>query len=111
MKLSKKSAALQRAIHKALASGKALGGLIVGLAAMVSGCRDHSPANTMGDYPNPNAVRETRTRRSAAVRGKMLLRPERECTNTVNETKAKRTLMGMPSSQTDKSKKAPDGKP
>ena len=111
MKLSKKSAALQRAIHKALASGKALSGLIVGLAATVSGCRDHSPETTMGDYPNPNAVRETRTRRSAAVRGKMLLRPERECTNTVNETKAKRTLMGMPSSQTDKSKKAPDGKP
>ena len=131
MKLSKKSAALQRAIHKALASGKALSGLIVGLAATVSGCRDHSPATTMGDYPNPNTVRETRTRRSAAVRGKMLLGPERECTNTVNETngvfvtdgempppapkstntvnevKAKRNQPPVPG----KSLKAPDGKP
>ena len=51
MKLSKKREALQRAIHKAVASGKALGGLIVGLAATVAGCREHSPANTMGDYP------------------------------------------------------------
>ena len=41
MKLSKKSAAIQRAIHDALASGKALGGLLVGFA------------NTMGKYPSP----------------------------------------------------------
>ncbi len=34
MKLSKKGAARQRAIHKALAAGKALGGLIAGLAAV-----------------------------------------------------------------------------
>ena len=55
MKLSKKNASLQRAIHKAVASGKALGGLIVGLAATVAGCRDHhSPADTMGSYPNTN---------------------------------------------------------
>ena len=66
MKLSKKSATVQRAIHKALASGKALGGLIVGLAATVSGCRDHSPASTMGDYPaspqqqEENAMRNRR---------------------------------------------------
>ena len=51
MKLSKTSAALQRAIHRAVASGKAVGGLIVGLAATVAGCREHTPANTMGSYP------------------------------------------------------------
>ena len=54
MKLSKKSAAIQRAIHSAVASGKALGGLLVGLAATVVGCREHhTPANTMGRYPDP----------------------------------------------------------
>lgn len=53
MKLSKKSAAIQRAIHDALASGKALGGLLVGFAATVAGCGErHTPANTMGN-PSP----------------------------------------------------------
>ena len=54
MKLSKKSVAIQRAIHDALASGKALGGLLVGFAATVAGCGErHTPANTMGKYPSP----------------------------------------------------------
>ena len=54
MKLSEKSAVIQRAIHNAIASGKALGGLLVGLAATVAGCRDHhSPASTMGRFPDP----------------------------------------------------------
>ena len=54
MKLSKKGAAIQRAIHDALASGKALGGLLVGFAATVVGCGDcHSPAHTMGRFPDP----------------------------------------------------------
>ena len=54
MKLSKKGAAIQRAIHDALVSGKALGGLIVGFAATVTGCGDrHSPAHTMGRFPDP----------------------------------------------------------
>ena len=54
MKLSKKNAALLRAIHDALASGKALGGLLVGFAATVVGCREsHSPAHTMGRFPDP----------------------------------------------------------
>ena len=54
MKLSKKGAAIQRAIHNALASGKALGGLLIGFAATVAGCREsHSPAHTMGRFPDP----------------------------------------------------------
>lgn len=54
MKLSKKGAAIQRAIHDALASGKALGGLLVGFAATVAGCGErHTPANTMGRFPDP----------------------------------------------------------
>ena len=55
MKLSKKGAAVQRAIHDALASGKALGGLLVGFAATVAGCGErHTPANTMGRFPDPS---------------------------------------------------------
>ena len=54
MKLSKKGAAVQRTIHDALASGKALGGLLVGFAATVAGCGErHTPANTMGRFPDP----------------------------------------------------------
>ena len=54
MKLSKKNAARQRVLQKAIASGKTLGGLLVGLTAatVVSGCRERSPATTMGSYPN-----------------------------------------------------------
>ena len=55
MKLSKKGAAIQRTIHDALASGKALGGLLVGFAATVAGCGDrHSSAHTMGMFPDPS---------------------------------------------------------
>ena len=55
MKLSKKGAAVQQAIHDALASGKALGGLLVGFAATVAGCGErHTPANTMGRFPDPS---------------------------------------------------------
>ena len=55
MKLSKKGAAIQRAIHDTLASGKALGGLLVGFAATVAGCGErHTPANTMGRFPDPS---------------------------------------------------------
>ncbi len=54
MKLSKKGAAIQRAIHDALASGKALGGLLVGFAATVAGCGErYTPAHTMGRFPDP----------------------------------------------------------
>ena len=55
MKLSKKNAARQRVLQKAIASGKALGGLLVGLtaAAVAGGCKERSPATTMGSYPRP----------------------------------------------------------
>ena len=53
MKLSKKNAARQRALQKAIASGKTLGGLLVGLTAatVVGGCQ--TPAPTMGICPRP----------------------------------------------------------
>ena len=90
MKLSKKNAALQRAIHKALASGKALGGLIVGLAATVSGCRDHTPANTMGDYPaSPQQQEENATRGRRALPGEPPV-PQPAETNVVNERKKRK---------------------
>ena len=54
MKLSKKNAARQLVLQKTIASGKALGGLLVGLTAatVVGGCTP-SPAPTMGIYPSP----------------------------------------------------------
>lgn len=55
MKLSKKNASRQRVLQKAIASGKTLGGLLVGLTAatVVGGCKDPSSASTTGSYPRP----------------------------------------------------------
>ena len=55
MKLSKKNAARQLVLQKTIASGKALGGLLVGLTAatVVGGCKGSSPAHTMGIPPMP----------------------------------------------------------
>ena len=75
MKLSKKNAARQSAIQKAIASGKALGGLLIGFAATVAGCGErHSPANTMGRFPDP--------------------RYQENVTNDVNEVKDKEVFVG-----------------
>ena len=61
MKLSKKGAAVQRSIHGALASGKALGGLLVGFAATVAGCGErHTPADTMGRFADPSYLENSR---------------------------------------------------
>ena len=91
MKLSKKHAALQRAIHRAVASGKALGGLLVGFAATVAGCRDHSPAHTMGRFPDPryqeNATNETQNLRP--LPGEPPETPQPAETNAVNETRSR----------------------
>ena len=68
MKLSKKGAANQRAIHNALASGKALGGLLIGFAATVAGCREsHSPAHTMGRFPDPRYQQKNSTNENVNV--------------------------------------------
>lgn len=118
MRLSKKNAARQRVLHKAIASGKTLGGLLVGLAATtVTGCGRHSPASTMGRFPDPhyqenatnenaevlvtegeipeqksptpNAVQEQQ--REGVVRG--LITPMKQ-TNCVNEVKEDRQVFG-----------------
>ena len=90
MKLSKKNTVLQRTIHKALASGKALGGLIVGFAATVSGCRDHSPATMMGDYPaSPQQQEENAMRNHRVVPGEPP-EPQPAETNAVNERKSRK---------------------
>ena len=72
MKLSKENRKRQEAIRKALAAGKPLGGVLAGLLSVaVAGCgRDHSPASTMGSYPNSST-----------------------CTNSVNEN-PRRVPMG-----------------
>jgi hypothetical protein len=118
MRLSKKNAARQRVLQKAIASGKTLGGLLVGLAATtVTGCGRHSPASTMGRCPDPhyqenatnenaevlvtegeipeqksptpNAVQEQQ--REGVVRG--LITPMKQ-TNCVNEVKEDRQVFG-----------------
>ena len=90
MKLSKKREALQRAIHKAVASGKALGGLLVGLAATVTGCREHTPANTMGSYPaSPQQQEENAMRNHRVVPGEPPV-PQPAEPNAVNERKSRK---------------------
>lgn len=52
MKLSKKNQILQRALAKALKTGKALGGLLAGFTvAAFAGCRDEPHHGLMGKYP------------------------------------------------------------
>ena len=89
MKLSKKNAARQSAISRALASGKGLGGLLVGIAtAVVGGCSERSPSTVMGDYPAPQQLNTERETRDASVMGKMILKDDnsQNCTtNAVNE--------------------------
>ena len=91
MKLSKKDTAVQRAIHRAVSSGKALGGLLVGLAATVAGCRDgNRSAHTMGRFPDSRyqekATSETRNQR--AIPGEPPV-PQPAETNAVREGKGK----------------------
>ena len=88
MKLSKKNQARQSAISKAIASGKALGGLLAGIAtAAFTGC-DGSRV-PMGSFPNPNPEQQTNSaseRHGRAGRmGKYLMEPEKP--NKVNEKK------------------------
>ena len=90
MKLSKKNAARQSAISRALASGKGLGGLLVGLAtAVVGGCSERSPSNVTGDYPAQQQPKNTASEtRDASVMGKMILKEDKSqncTTNAVNE--------------------------
>ena len=94
MKLSKKNAARQSAISKALASGKGLGGLLFGLAtSVVGGCIERSPSTTMGDYPAQQQPKNTASEtRDASVMGRMILKEDRKedkspqnTTNAVNE--------------------------
>ena len=80
MKLSKKNAARQSAISRALASDKGLSGLLVGLAtAVVGGCSERSPSNVMGDYPAPQQPKNTASEtRDASVMGKMILKDDKK---------------------------------
>ena len=103
MKLSKKGAAIQRAIHNALASGKALGGLLIGFAATVAGCGErHSHAHTMGRFPDPryqeNAKNENTKEcvevqgRGPVIRDKQMplpVEPPPPQPNAVNEDRSK----------------------
>ena len=111
MKLSKKGAAIQRSIHDALASGKALGGLLVGFAATVAGCGErHTPANTMGDYPASPPLQQENTQRDCrAIPGEPPV-PQPAKTNVVNESKKRKAnrFMGKVPASPGKAPASPD---
>ena len=107
MKLSKKNAARQRVLQKAIASGKTLGGLLVGLTAatVVGGCKEPSPASTMGSYPRPqqqaNAtsenVGEFVTQGAIAVPGKIAVpkpKTPQPKPNAVRERRGNEIVLG-----------------
>ena len=82
MKLAKKNHARLQSIHKLITSGKALGGLLVSLAATTIGCgchRDRGPHNVMGSYPNqtPNTNIQNE-KKSGRVMGKYLINPSKD---------------------------------
>ena len=79
MTLSKKNQARLQSIHKMLASGKALGGLLVSLAATTIGCgchRDRGPHNVMGSYPNQAPSTNVQNeKKDGRIMGKYLIEP------------------------------------
>ena len=96
MKLSKKNAARQRAIHKAISSGKALGGVLVGIAAVTAAsCRGNPPpARTMGLYappPRANTVNESRQVYTTPGKESNPAKP-----NAVQERRGKPVVKGTP---------------
>ena len=82
MKLSKKKQARLQSIHKLIASGKTLGGLLVSLAATTISCgchRDRGPHNVMGSYPNQTPSTNVQNeKKSGRVMGKYLIEPSKD---------------------------------
>lgn len=95
MKLSKKGAAVQRTIHDAFASGKALGGLLVGFAATVAGCGDrHSSAHTMGRFPDPSYQENAKNEDKEVFVTEGEVPEPPVTTNAVNEADDEAVVMG-----------------
>jgi len=95
MKLSKKGAAVQRTIHDALASGKALGGLLVGFAATVAGCGErHSPAHTMGRFPDSRYQENAKNENTEEFVTEGGIKEPPVTTNAVNEAEDEPVVMG-----------------
>jgi len=100
MKLSKKNATLQRVIHDALASGKTLGGLLVGFAATVAGCGErHTPAHTMGRFPDSRYQENAKNENTAEfVTEGVIAEPEsappQPKSNAVRESQGKEIVLG-----------------
>jgi len=100
MKLSKKGAAVQRTIHDALASGKALGGLLVGFAATVTGCGErHTPAHTMGRFPDSRYQENAKNENTEELvtEGEISVpepTPPQPKSNAVRESQGKEIVLG-----------------
>ena len=96
MKLSKKNAARQRAIHKAISSGKALSGVLVGLAAVTAAsCRGNPlSGRTMGLYaPPPRANTVNESKQVYTTPGE---EPKPAKPNAVRERRGKPGVIGKP---------------
>lgn len=62
MKLSKKNQARQRAIRKAITSGKSVSGLLVGtLALATTGCSPRPSPGPIGRFPDPSYEERAKT--------------------------------------------------
>ena len=93
MKLSKKGAAIQRAIHDALASGKTLGGLLVGFAVTVTGCGERfSHAHTMGRFPDPRYQENAKNENAEEFVTEGDIAEPKSLPNVANEVKEVRRL-------------------
>ena len=112
MNLGKKNASRQKAIREAIASGRALSGLLLGLAAATTagGCRKVLPSQPMGRMinveeaaeaqpaPTPNTVNEAANapapESEPPLAGKPAPKPAPEEANKTNE-KVVRPLAGL----------------
>ncbi len=100
MKLSKKNQARQRAIRKAIASGKSVGGLLAGaLALATAGCSPKGNPGPIGRFPDPSY--EERARRNAGNEG------PQQVTTGETQPPAPKTPGKAPSSRPNTSNRLP----
>ena len=100
MKLSKNNQARQRAIRKAIASGKSVGGLLAGVLALATaGCSPKGNPGPIGRFPDPSY--DERAGRNAGNEG-----PQQVTTGETQPPAAPKTPGKAPSSRPDKSNRS-----
>jgi len=114
MKLSRKNAARQRAIHKAISSGRALGGVLVGLAAVTAAsCRGNpQEVRTMGMYDPQSRVNTVNESKQVYTTPGEEPSPKTAKPNAVRERRGKPTVVGkmrLPPEQREQQQPLPAG--